>query len=283
MNIIEYVVGDDMSSDKELKRIAKEEKKSLKNSKKANKKAFKHEEKQFILEEKEEKRNAPLTEEQLKNRKLNEAPKRSVLEEVGNSVSHGVGAILGIIGLIFMLMYSDTNTKIFASIVYGISMIFMMLMSCLYHSWKHGLTVKRIWRRFDYCSIYLLIGGTFTPLQLIELSKEGHPTLALVWCIVMWVLIAVGITFVSIFGPGRTKKINFPLYFIIGWAGLLFIPGWWNYNRELLWWILGGGIVYTLGMIPFVLKKPASHFIWHLMVVLGAVVHFIGIMMCVYI
>lgn len=273
-------MNEEKARKKELKRIAKLEKKSLKQSKKEAKKAFRREEKIFIDEEKEEYRNSP---EYLEKRRLNEAPKRSVLEEVGNAVTHGVGALIAIAGLVLMLLRSQTALEILASWVYGMSMFIMMLMSCLYHSFKHGLRVKRLWRRFDYCSIYLLIGGTFAPLQLIELAEHQNQFIwGLVWFIVMWALIVTGITFVSIFGPGRTKKINFPLYFIIGWSGLMFIPGWWNNNRELLWWILGGGLVYTFGMIPFVLKKKASHFIWHIFVVAGAITQFIGILMCVY-
>ena len=269
---------------KELKRQAKEERKSLKSQKKQDKKTYKAHEKVYIEEEKEERRNAPLTERELEIRRKNEAPKRSVLEEIGNSISHGLGAIFGIVALVLMLLKSDTPMKITGSIVYGTSMIIMMLMSCLYHAWKHGLRVKRIWRRFDYSSIYLLIGGTFAPLQLVELGQnQNQPLWAWIWFGVMWGLIIVGITFVSIFGPGRTKAINFPLYFIIGWSGVMFIPGWLKYNQAILWWILGGGIVYSLGMIPFVLKKvPAAHFIFHLFVVAGAITQFIGIYTCVY-
>lgn len=268
---------------KELKRIAKEEKKSLKRQKKESHKAYKRLERNFIEEDKLERRQSPLTERELEIRKANEAPKRSVLEEVGNSVSHGVGAILGIIALVLMLIKSDTPIKVLASIVYGVSIILAMLMSCLYHAWKHGLRVKRLWRRFDYSSIYLLIGGTFAPLQLVELGQnEGHPYLGLIWFLVMWLLIVTGIVFVSIFGPGRTKVINFPLYFIIGWSGLMFLPGWWKNNRDLLWWTLGGGLVYSFGMIPFVLHKKSSHFIFHLFVVAGLVTQFIGIYLSVY-
>ena len=266
---------------KELKMMAKEEKKSLKRQMKENKKEYRKHEKVYIEEEKEEKKNSPI---EIEKRRLNEAPKRSVLEEIGNSVSHGLGAIFGVVALVLMLLKSDTPMKIIGSIVYGVSMIIMMLMSCLYHAWRHGLTVKRLWRRFDYCSIYLLIGGTFAPLQLVELGiNEGQPMWAWIWFSIMWALIITGITFVSIFGPGRTKWINFPLYFVIGWSGLAFLPGWWVYNQQVLWWILGGGIVYSLGMIPFVLKKvPAAHFIFHLFVVAGAITQFVGIYTCVY-
>ena len=97
-------------------------------------------------------------------RTLNEAPKLSVLEEIGNAVTHGVGALLGVLGLILLILKSTTSLMLMGSIFYGVSMILMMTMSCLYHSYKWGIKVKRIWRRFDYSSIYLLIGGTFSPI-----------------------------------------------------------------------------------------------------------------------
>ena len=100
---------------KELKRQAKEEKKSLKLQKKADKKTYRSHEKFYIEEEKEERRNAPLSEKELEIRRKNEAPKRSVLEEIGNSVSHGLGAIFGIIALVLMLLKSDTPMKITGS------------------------------------------------------------------------------------------------------------------------------------------------------------------------
>ena len=255
---------------KNLKKLEKKERKEVKASLKEQKRI-----------EREEEKVRPKTPEELKN----EPPVRPVLEEIGNSVTHGVGAILGIVGLILMLMKSTSPLMILGSIVYGLSMIIMMLMSCLYHAWRSGSRVKRLWRRFDYSSIYLLIGGTFAPLQLVELGIiEGHMTLGIIWFSIMWALIIVGITMTSIFGPGKIKWLNFPLYFILGWSGLLFLPGWINHNLPLLWWTLIGGLVYTLGMIPFAAlrHKTVSHFIWHFFVLAGAIVQFIGIYLCVY-
>ncbi len=150
------------------------------------------------------------------------------------------------------------------------------------------MKVKRIWRRFDYTSIYLMIAGTFAPLQLIEIPRDyGDPQgfiFGITYFAIMWTLVVVGITLTCIFGPGRTKKVNFPLYFIIGWSGLCVVPGWLAHNINLFWWILIGGIVYTLGMIPFaVLKgKKSAHFIWHLIVMAGVIIQFIGIYLYVY-
>ena len=262
-----------------------EAKKNLKIQEKKEKKEVKAalKEKRRLI--KEDEKNRPLTEKELKERLANEPPVRPLLEEIGNSVTHGVGAILGIIGLILMLLKSEGALMILGSLVYGLSMILMMTMSCLYHAWRSGSRVKRLWRRFDYSSIYLLIGGTFAPLQLVELGiNQNHMVLGIIWFSVMWALIILGITMTSIFGPGKVKKLNFPLYFILGWSGVMFIPGWINYNLPLLWWTLIGGLVYTLGMIPFAAlrHKTVSHFIWHFFVLAGAITQFIGIYLCVY-
>lgn len=194
-------------------------------------------------------------------------------------MTHGVGAILAIVALVLLLLKSDTGLKITASIVYGFSMTFMMTMSCLYHSFKTGSKVKRLWRRFDYTSIYLLIGGTFAPLFLVYWGN----TLGIVLFAIQWALIITGVTMVCIFGPGRVRWLNFTLYFAIGWSGIMFIPDFIQHNLPLFWMILGGGLVYTLGMIPFAMRKiKCTHFIWHFFVLMGAIVQFLGILLFVY-
>ncbi|MDU1411851.1 MAG: hemolysin III family protein [Clostridium sp.] len=211
-------------------------------------------------------------------RELNEPPRLTVLEEVGNAVTHGVGAALAVIGFIFLMLKSDTGLKVIAACIYGMSLFFLMLMSCLYHSFKSGSGAKRLWRRFDYCSIYLLIGGTFAPLYLVYWGN----TLGIVLCIIQWSLIILGIVMVSVFGPGRLRWLHFTLYFVIGWSGLIFIPGWIKNDMPLLWMILIGGVIYTVGMVPFVREKKYDHFVWHFFVLIGAILHWIGIYLYVY-
>lgn len=211
-------------------------------------------------------------------KQLNEPPQLTVLEEVGNSVSHGIGAGLAVVGMILLLLKSDTGLKVMATCFYGVSLFFMMLMSSLYHGFKSGSGVKRLWRRFDYTSIYLLIGGTFAPLYLVYWGNNLGVAL---FCI-QWAIIIIGITMIGIFGPGRMKALHFSLYFIIGWSGLIFIPDWYQHNRPLMWMILIGGIVYTVGMIPFAYHKKYTHFVWHLFVLTGAFLHWMGIYLFVY-
>ncbi len=207
-----------------------------------------------------------------------EPPKRSVAEEVGNAVTHGAGALAGIAALVLLLLKSDTAMKTAASVIYGTSLVLLFLMSCLYHSFRWGSTVKRVWRRFDYLSIYLLIAGTFTPFWLVY---KGGST-GITWCAVFWAAAVFGITMVAVFGPGRMKALHMTLYIAMGWSGLVFLPGMVRDNLPLFLTTLGGGLLYTLGIIPFALKKKGAHFIWHFFVLFGAALHWIGIYLFLY-
>ncbi len=237
------------------------------------------------LKEEHEEEMRPIKE---KIRKKNEAPHLRVLEEVGNSISHGIGALCSIVALIFMLYYSHNALMITASIVYSFAMFFMFLNSCLYHAYGWGHGVKRLWRRFDYSSIYLQVAGTFAPLQLIEMGRvwgSVGETAGIIYFIVMWIVVVVGITFVGVFGPGRMRKLHFTLYFVMGWSGVALIPMFFMGNNFwLFFYILLGGVIYSLGMIPFAaLKgKPGAHFIWHLFVIFGALIQYLGILLFIF-
>lgn len=203
----------------------------------------------------------------------NEPPHLTVGEEVFNAVSHGLGALLAAGALALLLGRSAAPLAMMSSCFYGISMVLMMLMSGIYHAMPTGSTAKRVCRRFDYTSIYLLIGGTFAPILLLYLGG----TLGIVLFCIQWAVILTGMTFVMVFGPGRWPALHFTLYFLIGWSGLLFLPQMYLHSRTLLWYILAGGLLYTLGMIPFALKRKYSHCVWHVFVLAAAALHWVGI------
>ena len=210
---------------------------------------------------------------------INIVPKRSILEEIGNSITHGVGSIFSIVALILMLVLGQTTKECIAAIIYFIGMFVLFTMSCLYHAFKHGSKVKSLFRRFDYSAIYLLIGGTFAPILLIFLNN----TLGNIVFAIQWIAIITGISMLGVFGPGRLKWLHFPMFFILGWlGGVCVVPRMISSNMTLLYWILAGGVSYTIGMIPFCMKGRCTHFIWHLLVNIGVVLHFIGIYLCLY-
>jgi hemolysin III len=204
-------------------------------------------------------------------------PKRGILEEIGNAVTHGVGSVFSIVVLILMLINSKTSVETISAIIYFIGMFMMFTMSCLYHAFKTDSKVKRLFRRFDYLSIYLLIGSTYAPILLSFVGGvEG-----IVICAIQWVIIVTGVTIIGVFGPNRPKWLHFTLYFILGWCGIILVP---ILIKDLTFFllILAGGIVYTIGIIPFVLKKKVAHFIWHFFVLFGAVIQWIGIFITIY-
>lgn len=233
--------------------------------------------KEYKIKKKELKNKYKLTKEK-PIEAVSTVPHRSVLEEIGNATTHGVGSLFAIFALIMMLIKQDSTIKLVSALIYFFGLFFMFTMSCLYHSFKYGTTVKKVFRRFDYTSIYLLIGSTFAPILLCYIGG----TYGIVFCAIQWAIIITGITLVCVFGPHRLRFIHIPLYFILGWSALLFIPKMIINDLMFFIYILIGGIVYSLGIIPFAIKKKVSHFIWHFFVLFGAVIQWIGIFLFIY-
>lgn len=211
-------------------------------------------------------------------RKKNEPPCLTLGEEIFNAASHGLGALLATAGMVLLLVKAHTGLEIMGACFYGISMTVMMVMSGLYHALPSGSRAKRICRRFDYTSIYLLIGGTFAPIFLVYMGN----TVGIVLFCVQWGVILCGVTLLLAFGPGKWRALHFTLYFLLGWSGLLFLPTFYLNAPVLLWFILSGGLLYTFGMIPFVRKKKYDHCVWHLFVLGAAALHWIGIFTQIY-
>ena len=200
-------------------------------------------------------------------------PKRPLLEEIGNAITHGLGAAFSIAAFILMLVAADTTIELVSAIIYFFGMFVMFMSSCLYHAFVHGTGVKRLFHRFDYSSIYLLIGATFAPVLLCFFGD----TFGIVFFGIQWGIIACGISLVGVFGPIKLRRLHTPLYVVLGWSALMLLPRMITSNLPLVLWILGGGVCYTVGLIPFLSKTRVSHFIWHFFVLAGAVVQWIGI------
>ncbi len=233
--------------------------------------------KEYKIKKKELKNNYKLTKEK-PIVVVSTVPHRSVLEEIGNATTHGVGSLFAIFALVMMLIKQDSTIKLVSALIYFFGLFFMFTMSCLYHSFKYGTTVKKVFRRFDYTSIYLLIGSTFAPILLCYIGG----TYGIIFCAIQWAIIITGITLVCVFGPHRLRFIHIPLYFILGWSALLFLPKMIKNDLMFFIYILIGGIVYSLGIIPFAIKKKLSHFIWHFFVLFGAVIQWVGIFLFIY-
>ena len=206
-------------------------------------------------------------------------PKRSLLEEVGNSVTHGLGSVFAVVALVLMTLAADRAEEYISAVIYFLGLFCMFTMSCLYHAFPHGSGVKRLFRRFDYSGIYLLIGATFAPVLICYFGD----LFGFIFFAVQWAVIAAGISLVGVFGPTRLRFLHIPMYVILGWSALMLLPFMiFGGAVELATWILLGGVIYTIGIIPFAIKIKASHFIWHFFVLAGAVAQWIGIYVHLY-
>ncbi|MCG6373730.1 hemolysin III family protein [Vibrio fluvialis] len=201
----------------------------------------------------------------------------SVKEEVANAISHGVGLILGIVGLVLLLVKAvdhraDALTIVSMSI-YGGSMIALFLASTLYHAIPHQ-NAKRWLKTFDHCAIYLLIAGSYTPFLLVSLRTP----LAFGLMIVIWSIALIGIIMKIAF-VYRFKRLSLVTHLTMGWLSLIVI-----YQLALnldvagLTFLAAGGVVYSLGVIFYVAKRiPYNHAIWHAFVLAGCACHFLAI------
>jgi hemolysin III len=199
-------------------------------------------------------------------------------EEVANVITHGLGVFLGLLALYFMLLkgYQQQvgSINLFGLGIYGASIVLLFLASTLYHASRSELWRKRF-KTADHCAIYTLIAGTYTPLLLLTLdtSKADGVLLAI------WLLALGGIVFKTFF-IGRFKAFSVILYLAMGWLCVAVMDELVNAMSTLGFnLLLGGGILYSLGVIFYVTKRiPYNHAIWHLFVLGGALAHFL----CVY-
>jgi hemolysin III len=197
-------------------------------------------------------------------------------EEIANSVTHGVGAVLSIAALVLMIVFAalgEDAWALAAAIVYGTTLIFEYVMSTLYHAFPWPRT-KHVFKILDHAGIYLLIAGTYTPFTLVTIRQDGGWWLfALVWALAL-----AGIA-IEAFWTYRPKWVSGAVYIGIGWLAVLAIrPIIENLEPAGLALLLAGGIIYTVGVAFYVLKRiPYMHMVWHLFVLLASACHFLAI------
>ncbi len=193
-------------------------------------------------------------------------------EEKLNTLSHALGALLGVFALVLLLVYNTHKTpySVFSICVYGGSIIVLFTASTLYHAAKDKAR-KHFFRILDHISIYLLIAGTYTPITLIMLL--GSKGWLLFWLV--WAIAAFGVI-IKVFFTGRFNVFSTLLYLVMGWL-IVFdfkaLTQVMDYNGVMLL-MLGGG-AYTLGIIFYAIERiPFNHVIWHFFVLAGAIFHF---------
>lgn len=217
-----------------------------------------------------------------------EAPKKkkrrqTIGEEIANAVSHCVMAVFGLVALILLLIKQDSGRGLAGALIFGLSIFILYTMSTLYHSLSFT-KAKGVFKRFDHLSIFILIGGTFAPALLLLPSLQvpffglNFIEKGIALLIIQWVVIALGIVFKSIW-VYKFQAFHFVIYLILGWSALFFIGELWNDSKPAFWFILGGGVAYTIGTVFYALSSKVKyfHFIWHLWVNIGTILQFVAI------
>lgn len=203
----------------------------------------------------------------------------SKFREPFNGISHLIAAALALGGL-FWLLFSgwDDPHKRISLLVYGLALVLMFASSAVYHSIDAQPGTMLTLKKLDHTAIYILIAGSYTPICLHYF--EGFWRVQ--FLVIIWVLAALGVV-VKLFLIYTPRWVSAGLYLLLGWLSMLaFGEILRTFPADGLFWLILGGIFFTLGTIVYIFKKPdfipgrfGFHEIWHIFVILGAFSHFI--------
>ena len=197
-------------------------------------------------------------------------------EEMANGVTHAIGTLLSISGLVLLVVFSvkyGDAYHIVSSVIFGTTLILLYSASTLYHLISHYRT-KMVFQQVDHAMIYLLIAGTYTPFTLVNLRGPwGWSLFGTVWGIALMGLL------LELVLPKRITWLSLTLYLCLGWMIVVAV-------KPLVDGLAGGGLIllvsgglcYSIGVIFYVWKSlPFQHAIWHLFVMAGSLCHFFSV------
>ncbi|MDQ2656390.1 MAG: hemolysin III family protein [Bacteroidota bacterium] len=194
-------------------------------------------------------------------------------EEIANAVTHGVGALLAIAGLVVLIVFSDGG-NLFSLVIYGVTLILLYFASTLYHSLVFT-RARNLFRKFDHMAIFLLIAGTYTPFCLTALDGWVRWTLLGV----IWTFAIVGIVMKAFF-TGKYEWVSITMYILMGWMVVPVIkPIYDALSFQSFMLLVLGGVAYTIGTFFYMNRRISyGHSIWHLWVLAGSILHFFSVL-----
>lgn len=200
-----------------------------------------------------------------------------------SAITHGVGIALSILGTVLLFLRAISlgagvwHMVSFA--IYGASMIGLYTASTLYHCLNTSVHGRIALRKYDHTSIYFLIAGSYTPICLVGLRTQGGWGWALFG--VIWAL-ALGGLVLTLVWVNAPRWMTAGIYLFMGWVAIIALyPLYLTVGWAGLFWLLAGGVLYTVGGVMYALKWPGRdnprfgcHEIFHVFIVLGSVCHF---------
>lgn len=176
---------------------------------------------------------------------------------------------------IVLIALADGSVAKWASAVFMASSMVLFGVSALYHRFNWKPKTKQMFRRLDHANIFLLIAGTYTPIALLALPREK----GIILLIAVWSGALLGILF-RVFWVGAPRWLYVPLYLLLGWAAVIYMPDIARANTASLVLVIVGGLLYTLGAIIYGTKRPnpvpgvfGFHEIFHSLTVLAFLCH----------
>ena len=206
-------------------------------------------------------------------------PDYTATEEKLNSWSHLMGALCAVAMMVLAIRASLDKPSIYliCSLVYTISVLLTMLVSGIYHGLPKG-KAKQVMRVVDHCDIFVTIAGTYTPITLLGICPL-NPVLGWVVFGIEWGLAIIGIVLNAI-DLKRYSAFSMTCYLGMGWCVIISLwPAIQAMTLEGFLWIIGGGVAFTIGAVLYLVgkKKRYRHFLFHVFVVLGILIQFVGV------
>jgi hemolysin III len=201
----------------------------------------------------------------------------SLAEEIAHAITHGVGLLLGIAGLVVLVVLASVRGNawhVVSASVYGATLVLLYASSTLYHAIP-APKAKGVFRTLDHAAIYLLIAGTYTPFTLVNLRGGwGWTLFGLVWG-----LAALGIVLEAV-AKRRMRILSVVLYIGLGWLIAIAVkPLLSSVEAGGIALLVLGGLAYTVGVIFYGWRRlPYHHAVWHLFVMAGSVLHYFAVL-----
>ena len=201
------------------------------------------------------------------------SPNYSQAEDICNSVTHIAGAVLTVYGTYLLILNSSLPSFIVCALIYGVAIFSMFLVSTVYHAIRDQ-EVKSAVRKADHAVIYFAIAGTYVPI----LNAIAAPRECMIWYCALGACAVIGgvFSFITL----KHKYVTTIVYLVMGWASLLLLKNLWAVaDPKVTYYLIGGGVAFSIGALLYLIKKPFVHTVFHIFVLAGVVLQYLSIRM----
>ncbi len=193
-------------------------------------------------------------------------------EEFLNAFTHSMGSLFSIYAIVMLAVSSHNAMEASTTAIFGATLFILFQSSTLYHAMINE-TAKKVFRKIDHSAIFMLIAGTYTPILLLTVKFP----LSVALMAMTWYLAISGIIYSCL--TLKFKHLSTGLYLVMGWlSAFLLYSIWTNASHLAVWYLVAGGLFYSVGCVFYLNKRKFMHAIWHMFVIFGAVSHYLCIM-----